>query len=96
MQGKHRIQENWTKILEFVKKEFEITDVSYRIWLLPLEVYDVEDHIVTILVDDQAIHAQSIGFIRNKSGLFIKTAYEEVFGEPCDLDFIFHSLILIL
>jgi len=43
-------REKWEEILLRVKEDFELTDISFRTWLQPLEVYDVSDGVVTLLV----------------------------------------------
>ena len=72
------VKEKWTEILDYLKKEFSITDVSYRTWLLPLSPYDVSEHIITITVDDNKVGKEGLEFVKNKQGLFLKTAIEEV------------------
>ena len=36
------LKEKWNDILKFLKEEYEISDVSFDTWLLPLEVYALE------------------------------------------------------
>ena len=36
------IKEQWPAILEHLKQEHDISDVSFKTWLLPLEVVSVE------------------------------------------------------
>ena len=72
------VKEKWTEILDYLKKEFSITDVSYRTWLLPLSPYDVSGNVITITVDDAKVGKEGLEFVKNKYGLFLKTAIEEV------------------
>ena len=46
-----KIKENWDKILEYLRNEFEISSVSYETWLQPLQVDSVDEdsHIVNIV-----------------------------------------------
>ena len=44
------IKEKWTEILELVREEHELSEVSFKTWLKPLVVHKVENHVVTILV----------------------------------------------
>ena len=43
------IEKNWSEILEHVRKEHELSDVSFETWLLPLQVHSVENHTVKSL-----------------------------------------------
>ena len=52
---KQEIQERWGEILAYMKTEYNISDVSYRTWLKDLTCYDVDDNIVTIIIDDNKI-----------------------------------------
>ena len=63
------VREKWNEILETVKNEHELTDISYKTWLKPLEVYSVDetDHMVTILVPSEQM---GVSYIEKK--LFIK------------------------
>lgn len=65
----------WKFIKESVKKEFEISDVSFDTWILPLKLYSVKDNIITILVpSEQTEHLQ---YISKK----YKPYFEVVIGE---------------
>ena len=37
------IVNKWDKILQTMKTEFDITDVSFKTWLLPLKPYSLEN-----------------------------------------------------
>lgn len=47
-----KILDKWDEILLNIKEEHDITDVSYKTWLLPLKPYSVDKDILTILVPD--------------------------------------------
>lgn len=86
-----QIREKWNTVLDYMKHEYDITDVAYRTWLLPLSVYSVNGDTITLSVDDSKIGAISLDFIRNKYGLFLKTAIAEVLNHDFDLNFILKS-----
>ena len=75
---KNLIQSKWDDILKYLISEYGITDVSYNTWLKPLKVYDVVDHVITILINDERIGPPSINIIRNKYELFLKVSIEEI------------------
>ncbi len=93
MYTKQMLEEKWPDILEYMKNNYNVSDVSYRTWLLPLKIYDLEDNIVTLIVDDTVVHPQSLIFIRNKYGFFIKTAIEEIIFENFEVEFVLKSQV---
>ena len=36
------LKEKWNDILNYLKEEYDISDVSFDTWLLPLEVYALD------------------------------------------------------
>ena len=93
MNPKQALQDKWNDILEFLKNNYGISDVSYRTWLLNMEVYDVEDNLVTLSVDDSKINANALTFIKNHYSSFITAAIEEIMGIRYDLNFVLKSQI---
>ena len=53
------VNEKWDEILETLKREYEISDVSFNTWLKPLEIHAVEDSLITIVAPDR-LHADYI------------------------------------
>ncbi|MGB4660237.1 MAG: chromosomal replication initiator protein DnaA [Mobilitalea sp.] len=90
---KNLIQSKWDEILKYLISEYGITDVSYKTWLRPLKVYDVNDHVITILINDERIGPPSINIIRNKYELLLKVSIEEIMNEPYDIKFVLESQI---
>jgi chromosomal replication initiator protein len=90
---KNLIDSKWDDILKYLISEYGITDVSYTTWLKPLKVYDVADHVITILINDERIGPPSINIIRNKYELLLKVSIEEIMGEPYEIKFILQSQI---
>ena len=88
---KNLIQEKWNEILEYLKIEYNVTEVSFKTWLLPLKVYDVTGNVIKLAVDDTKIGANSLDFIKNKYSLFLKTAIAEVINEDFDIEFVLLS-----
>ena len=43
------IYEKWNDILNAMKTEYEISDISFETWLEPLSIYSVKDNTITIL-----------------------------------------------
>ena len=44
------IEARWDEIKETIRKEYDLSDVSYHTWIEPLKFYDVQDDVVIILI----------------------------------------------
>lgn len=71
------VEEKWIEILNRVKEEHEILDVSFDTWLAPLKVHEVEGNIVTILVPSQQV---GLDYVSKKYKLPLKVAIAEITG----------------
>ena len=76
------LKEKWNEILKYLKEEYDISDVSFDTWLLPLEVYALEQpgNIVKIIVPD----ANFLGYIKKKYGTMLMVSIAEVTAIKCD------------
>ncbi len=88
------IQDKWDEILEYLKIEHAITDVSFKTWLLPLKVYEVKDNLITISIDDKMIGPDSKNFISRKYGIPLKVSISEIMNVNYDIEFILESQIV--
>lgn len=79
------IIEKWNDILEHVRKEHELSDVSFETWLLPLKVHSIENHIVKIIVP---MGKQMIDYLNSRYKTPIFVAIAEFTGEKYDIEFI--------
>lgn len=43
----------WDEILKLMKEDFDIADVSFKTWILPLKAYSVENDVVSIIVPEE-------------------------------------------
>lgn len=78
------IKEKWSDILQNIKEEHEITNISYETWLLPLEPYSVEKNVLTILAPDE----QFFHYIRKKYEFLLKFTIAEITGFQCEINYI--------
>ncbi|MEE1030551.1 MAG: chromosomal replication initiator protein DnaA [Ruminococcus sp.] len=79
------IFEKWDEILETVKKEHALTDVSFKTWLKPLTIHKVEDQVAYILVPSQQV---GLEYISKKYALPLKVAISELTNSEFDVKFI--------
>lgn len=85
------IREKWEEILYTVKVEHELSDISFKTWLKPLQIHSVSDNVVTILVP-----SAQMGYIEyiNKKYMFpIKVAIAEIMGKEYEIEFILQDQI---
>ena len=78
------IEEKWPDILQYVKEEHELGDVSFNTWLKPLKVFSVEDKIVTILIPQEQI---GLTYVSKKYTLPLQVAIAEITGMECEVHF---------
>ena len=82
----NKVVEKWDEILQIVKTEHELSDVSFNTWLKPLTVYQVEGNVVTIIVPSEQV---GLNYISKKYKLPLQVTISEVTGmEKCDINFI--------
>lgn len=79
-----KILEKWDEILLNIKDEHDITDVSYKTWLLPLKPYSVDKDILTILVPDDLF----LNYVKKKYEFLLKFTIEEITGIQCEIRFL--------
>ena len=70
------VQEKWPEIIEHLRIEHELSNVSFTTWIQPLKVYDVIDNTVFILVNMNA----SVEYIEKKYLLPLKVCIAEITG----------------
>ena len=83
------ITEKWDEILNTVKEEHELSDISFNTWLKPLKVYGVEDNKLYIIVPSEQMGG--ISYITKRYTLPIKVAIAELTGLNYDIEFIFQD-----
>ena len=81
----HIIQEKWSDILNMIKIEHDVSDVSYSAWLEPLKVYKVEGIVVTIIVTNGSM---ALSYINKKYILPLKVAIAETTGEDFEISLV--------
>jgi chromosomal replication initiator protein len=90
----NEVQEKWEEILEYLKIEHCVTDVSFKTWLLPLKVYSVKGNLITISINDKMIGPDSKNFISRKYGIPLKVSIMEIMNRNFDIEFILESQIV--
>ena len=80
------IKENWDLIKETLRKEYELSDISYSTWIAPLAFYQVKDNVVTIMIPSDQSHA--LNYISTKYKSFFQVTISEMMNHTYDISFI--------
>lgn len=78
------VEEKWPEIIEHLRVEHELSNVSFTTWIQPLKVYDIIDDTVFILVNMNA----SVEYIEKKYLLPLKVCIAEITGVEYEVRFI--------
>ncbi len=80
------VAEKWDEILQTIKIDHDLSDISFDTWLKPLKVYSVEGNIVTILVPSEQV---GLNYINKKYKLPLQETISELTGiDRCEVQFI--------
>ena len=63
------VEEKWPEIIEHLRIEHELSNVSFNTWILPLKVFDILNDTVFILVNMNA----SVEYMEKKISSSIKS-----------------------
>ena len=80
------IKENWDLIKDTLRKEYELSDISYKTWVMPLDFYSEKNDIVTIVIPSDQAHA--LKYITNKYKSFFQVTISEMMNHTYDISFI--------
>lgn len=78
------VEEKWNEIIEKLKVEYGLTNVSFNTWIKPLKVHEVKNNTVYILCDLKA----SIDHIKHKYLLPLHVCIAEVTDAEYEIEFI--------
>lgn len=80
------IKEKWLDIKETVRREYNLSDISYHTWVEPLEFYNVVNDVVNIIIPSDQAHA--LNYISSKYKSFFQVTTTEMFNHDYDVAFI--------
>ena len=79
------VEKKWKEILQTVKDEYELTDISFNTWIKPLEIYAIQDKKIYILVPTEQM---GLSYITKKYYLPIKVAIAEITGTEYEIELV--------
>lgn len=86
------MKERWDEIRDSIRKEYDLSDISFNTWIAPLKLYNVENDIVTILIPSDQGHA--LNYITSKYKSFFQVTISEMFNHTYDISFILEKDVL--
>lgn len=81
------IRENWNKIKDNLRFEFEINDVPFRTWIEPLNVYSYNNGVLTIELSGSIDNDLAKNYIKKNYEIFLKTSISMITGINVELEF---------
>ncbi len=80
------IKGSWTAIKEKIKREYELTDISYKTWVEPLAFLNVVNDVVHIVIP--ADQSSVFDYISSRYTSFFRVTITEMFNHDYDVKFV--------
>lgn len=80
------IRDKWDLIKETLREEYDLTDISYNTWIVPLNYYQVKNNVVMIIIPSDQAHA--LNYISSKYKSFFQVTISEMMNHTYDIAFI--------
>lgn len=80
----NEVKEKWPEIIEHLRVEHELLNVSFNTWIKPLKFYDVIDDTAYILVNKDS----SVEYIDKKYRLPLMVCIAEITGKEYEIQFV--------
>ena len=80
----NEVKEKWPEIIEHLRVEHELLNVSFNTWIKPLKVYDVIDDTAYILVNKDS----SVEYIDKNYRLPLMVCIAEITGKEYEIQFV--------
>lgn len=77
------LRQKWDLILETLKKEYDIQDISFKTWIKPLKVYALNGNKITLLISEENM---GISYIEKKYLVPLKVTICEVMGREYEVE----------
>lgn len=83
------IKEKWEEIKEIVKREYNLSGISFSTWVEPLKLFKIEEDVVYIIIPSD--QAQALSYITSKYKSFFQVTISEMYDHIYEVDFILES-----
>ena len=85
----NEIKNNWMEIKETVRREYNLSSISYNTWIEPLKIHNVVNDVVNIVIPSDQSHA--LNYISTKYKSFFQVTISEMFNHMYDVNFILEA-----
>jgi chromosomal replication initiator protein len=82
----NEIRDRWNEIKEIIRKEYDLTEVSFKTWIAPLQFYSADNDVVTIMIPSEQAHL--LKYIHNKYYICFRATISELMEHDYDVVFI--------
>ncbi len=79
------ISEKWEFIKDTVRKEYELSEISFNTWIKPLKFHGIEDNAVIIIIPSEASHA--LNYINTRYKSYFQVTISEIMDHTYDVIF---------
>lgn len=87
------LKQNWDLIIQTLKEDYDITDMSFRTWIKPIQVYSVVGDKITLLIPENnndgdgkgLSYNMRVGYIERKYLAAITLTIAEIMGREYDV-----------
>lgn len=83
------IKENWNEIKDIVRREYNLSGISFSTWIEPLQIHNIENDVVYIIIPSD--QAQALSYISSKYKSFFQVTISEKYDHIYDIEFILES-----
>lgn len=79
------IKEKWEFIKETVRKEYDLSEISYNTWIKPLKFHDIQDNTLIVIIPSD--NNQVLNYINTKYKTFFQVTVSEIMNHTYDISF---------
>ena len=87
------LKQKWDLIIQTLKEDYDITDMSFRTWIKPIQVYSVVGDKITLLIPENnndsdgkgLSYNMRVGYIERKYLAAITLTIAEIMGREYDV-----------
>lgn len=84
-----KLKDNWEKIKETVKTEYNVSNIAFNTWISPLSFHHEENDVITALITGtNADNSLALEYINNKYKNFFQVTISEFMNHEYDIKFV--------
>ena len=78
------IYEKWDEILEYMRTDLELSNLSFNTWIKPLKIHSLENNILRILVEVDG----AVEYLEKKYKVALQAAIIEIIDQMYEIEFV--------